>query len=627
MAGSCYLHACCVIALLLTTAHCLDRTEASALPGPPVKVGWQNGPNERGTIDILWSCISIIIACTWTILHLNAPQYYDSTKVKVLRKLKWMVITILFPEFIFSKAICELRTAVNDTYAMTLEAEKINWTVRYGRRLQILHRLFNPRSPSDTLEKSDLNISRLTDQTTWTITHTYFANMGGMVSLRCLEDRGKRGGRVSLVPITTKRMLKCCIPGNHCHLQTLSSGLDEREIQDKSKADWLVKIYAVLQIGWLAISIITRLARSLPISQLEVVTVAFSGVAIVTYAANWPKPKDVDVPLLLKCPEAPAKICAHPGCNYTEHRQDRFTKRLLGSNKIYDAQTRMQNDAVDMDTELEIPLITYILTISAAIFGGIHCIAWTSEFPTPVERLLWLVTSILSATIPLAGLLASALIVRLNFSIAFQTRETLKHRFNKPRTDCTRHCGTYDETRVVYQDGDVYLMARDHLDGGTNFQKRCADRSGLYRWYHQFFHGPHPHDYLGAFLASVEFPSAYFSDVVFICQQHGRNHPRHKLVQLQHNRDTDLPTRFAETSWWSHYLNLYDDLDSLIKPLRKADRKIEDRKKLSRYITICSGILYAIVRLTILALALVALRQQDPSLYIETWTQNLPSIS
>lgn len=159
------------------------------------------------------------------------------------------------------------------------------------------------------------------------------------------------------------------------------------------------------------------------------------------------------------------------------------------------------------------------------------------------------------------------------------------------------------------------------------FHKRCADRSGLYRWYHPFFHGPHPLDYLGAFLSSAESPLAYFSDVVFICQRHGRNHPQDRLVKLQHNQDADLPTRYAETKWWSHYLNLYDDLDTLIEELGKSDRKIEHRKRMSRYITICSGILYTIVRITILALALAALRKQDPSLYIETWTQNLPSIS
>ena len=32
----------------------------------------------RGTIDILWSCLFTIIACTWTVQHLNVPEQCEA---------------------------------------------------------------------------------------------------------------------------------------------------------------------------------------------------------------------------------------------------------------------------------------------------------------------------------------------------------------------------------------------------------------------------------------------------------------------------------------------------------------------------------------------------------------------
>jgi hypothetical protein len=41
------------------------------------------------------------------------------------------------------------------------------------------------------------------------------------------------------------------------------------------------------------------MVRDLPVSHLEVCTAAFSTLAIITYAANWAKPKDIEVPILV----------------------------------------------------------------------------------------------------------------------------------------------------------------------------------------------------------------------------------------------------------------------------------------------------------------------------------------
>jgi hypothetical protein len=69
----------------------------------------------------------------------------------------------------------------------------------------------------------------------------------------------------------------------------------EKQIKDKSKADWVAKTMAVVQILRLLCSMASRAVLELPISQLEVCTADFSILAIATYLANWNKPKDVEV--------------------------------------------------------------------------------------------------------------------------------------------------------------------------------------------------------------------------------------------------------------------------------------------------------------------------------------------
>lgn len=57
--------------------------------------------------------------------------------------------------------------------------------------------------------------------------------------------------------------------------------------------------------------------------------------------------------------------------------------------------------------------MTVALAISTVVFGGLHCIAWKFGFPTKAELMIWMIASVLSATLPLFGLLVNILILRL----------------------------------------------------------------------------------------------------------------------------------------------------------------------------------------------------------------------
>ena len=59
-----------------------------------------------------------------------------AAQLKLLRKAKWMLI--VFPEFIFAKALCELQMAVEDLHDLSLQQEAFEWEVEYGRGCQLV---------------------------------------------------------------------------------------------------------------------------------------------------------------------------------------------------------------------------------------------------------------------------------------------------------------------------------------------------------------------------------------------------------------------------------------------------------------------------------------------------------
>ena len=82
---------------------------------PPPGTNYVSGPNTRSTLSILWNCLSIVVLCTWTIQHLNVPGLRPEPKhygqklwwqmVDATTKLKWMILTILIPEYLIGRAL------------------------------------------------------------------------------------------------------------------------------------------------------------------------------------------------------------------------------------------------------------------------------------------------------------------------------------------------------------------------------------------------------------------------------------------------------------------------------------------------------------------------------------------
>lgn len=508
--------------LLLQAAvsHSLDSTNTN-VELSEAKVGWYSGPMERGTLSLVWSCVATIIACTWTILHLNVPQQGESPKTKIFRKAKWMAITILFPEFIFSKAVCELRLALK-TFREFKETMKLQhqsgtertdlgrntrpssfgWVAQEENRfLHLLYRVMglgalksdyrgyseadgehdvelgsirrnssggSANSASFSIAQTDpqtekpfsgtgsvkafadgrgvasttqreIEVDEYTDEVqnqtrhtkdttvrvaasddpiqTWTLLHSYLANMGGIVYMNSGENLQKRSPFV----LTGYHL------GRHYQWERKHPleglRLSRNDITDKSKADWLLKSLSVLQILSLIVTVTVRGVTSLPLTQLEIVTVAFSIIAIMTYVANWSKPKDISEPVVVLHgthgrDNSDTDLTNRNSDHSTLDCTVSFVEQLMNPSETYDRKGSVRdapyvsNDTLDMHGD--IPLVVLLMAVSSLLFGGLHCLAWNFDFPSDAELQLWRVASISSALIPMIAL---GLTILLNYML------------------------------------------------------------------------------------------------------------------------------------------------------------------------------------------------------------------
>ncbi|KAI0062812.1 hypothetical protein BV25DRAFT_623453 [Artomyces pyxidatus] len=167
----------------------------------------------------------------------------------------------------------------------------------------------------------------------------------------------------------------------------------ENEIRRWSQGDALSKGLAVVQTLWCILQCIVRRAEGLPITQLEVMTLAYTTIAVAMYATWQDKPQNVGSPVrvaVLK--ELP------PGQRSTEKRK--------WYELVFAVIAGMQDDDVDLRVRTCVPtfysrrthndnaMYANLVALGAAmVFGAIHCAAWHYAFPSHAEEVIWRVSS------------------------------------------------------------------------------------------------------------------------------------------------------------------------------------------------------------------------------------------
>jgi len=80
-------------------------------------------------------------------------------------------------------------------------------------------------------------------------------------------------------------------------LEAVIPFITEDEIKDKGKSDAISKIIVLLQTSWFIIQCIARGIKHLPLTELEIVTLAYAMLNFFVYIFWWDKPCNVGCPI------------------------------------------------------------------------------------------------------------------------------------------------------------------------------------------------------------------------------------------------------------------------------------------------------------------------------------------
>jgi len=564
-------------------------------------VGWQSDSGGRDTLDIIENCLLTIVACTWSIQHLNVPRRGASTWTKLRTKVKWAVFTIFFPEVFLAHAILELVMAWND-FSLLREKQPQHvdppWWVRSSWGLRCLKR-------------SDLE-SGHKDQTLavkWTLTHTYFANMGGFYLVEPdRSEKDKKGPSIqptagqepnpvlehldeklpSIQNAEATQMSESVLLTAHLfaesweNFEPLSFG--EEDLEDKSKTDYFSKAIAMLQISQLFLSLIVRKIRHLAYSQLETATVAFAVCGVMTYICYTYKPQDVGTPIGIRRKPESKSIQFYRTFD-TMSGILTYQKQTKGPSQGSGSLDRIPNDNIPKYERTTAHYALYVLAFLTAGFGSIHATAWNFDFATVVEKTLWRTATLVTTLLPPLAL----------FGIFF--------------SQITRPWGDRDEFIVTCLKVMKEYCWQNPKDQSVRHTMRALERS--YDGVEEIAHYKDIFD-----------PKNPTSD---------SESPESKLRGFIKDNITslDLPSDFQKQ--FEQLVDILDKTRGSQKLFDEALLKLYPRKiwstgqSINQAIIYASTAIYCIARLSIIALAFSSLRSMPRSVYITTWTGVIPS--
>ena len=264
----------------------------------------------------------------------------------------------------------------------------------------------------------------------WSMTHGFFIIMGGFHLFEHSSKRSSKDDRgisqeddKPLHPLGLSDLSQC----DDYESFTMPT---KAEIEDKGKSDWLAKSLVLLQTSWFVIQCIARGIEHLPLTHLEIITLAYAAMNFVIYIFWWNKPLNVNRPVRVFRHEPSER---HPLVEEPISETRRLTWRAIwdGLGKILAFIAGGQDNVVRLSREDSVPMfwgsstgdevfIADIIILGVGIcFGAIHCIAWRFSFPTDAELLMWRISCVAITTIPVHIFLGLFLAVVLQSENAF----------------------------------------------------------------------------------------------------------------------------------------------------------------------------------------------------------------
>lgn len=314
-------------------------------------VPWKSDVNVRSSASILLSSATVIFICTWKCLHLNVPPPSDGLKERLARKLLFFTVSVIAPELLAAMAAKDYIAA------------------------KAVQNLFGDNGRSISL------------------VHAFFANMGGFHFriVRGPENGAQRREEQFAVEGRGLNMLvsRGCLSFRHI------DDITEDQINDRNKSDFLVYTLALWQIVWMLIQICVRWHYQIPLALVEVNALAFMVYGLSNYGLLWYKPQDVNCAIVL---QGDAKVfdkeIANHGVDGADHGLDGYLQDLAkeAGQDGYNRTSIRYGPRIIGET-------LWVLSLTAAVFNGIHCLAWFYTFPTIWEQWLWRVSSVVATVV------------------------------------------------------------------------------------------------------------------------------------------------------------------------------------------------------------------------------------
>lgn len=312
-------------------------------------VGYVANNGGRSTLQLVWTCLVTIGLCTWTVQRPNVVPFTKQRIPAVARKrLFWMTLTIFCPEYVTYIAIDQWQNA---------------------RKYRGIQKLGHPD---------------------FTIKQGFYVAMGGLIirtydelpvgagDKHDLTERGALRDQIiymdDLIILVREKILE----PPHISLHSL---------EERSKTDNFARFITIGHVIVFIISTVGRLASGLPISLLEVGTLAFVFCAACINYFWWNKPLDLRTSTVIELSaEKAQKFRAK-----TEDLPLYPSEQTLGELADYSLFWRRMID--DPHSSRRAVHIAWV----GCIFNCIHIVAWNASFPTMTEGWIWRTASIVAA--------------------------------------------------------------------------------------------------------------------------------------------------------------------------------------------------------------------------------------